>query len=193
MYRARILIAILSFAVILPLTATSQTKTAPDVPLSPRGTQLKLPTVAPSPTSTARTAPDVPLSSRIALPKPVPIAESKLLMEAIAEPNLRRLEKLLSEKPPTPEAWKFARGQALLIGETGNLLMVRPPRTQGQIDWLKLAAELRDSASNVAKQISAEDYAGSRSALVNLAGTCNKCHETFRVAAKIAVFQEAKK
>jgi hypothetical protein len=57
-------------------------------------------------------------------PKLEPVAETKLLMDGLADPNLRGLGKLLREKPKEAEAWNFARGQALLIGETGNLLMM---------------------------------------------------------------------
>src|SRR5262249_47946383 len=62
-------------------------------------------------------------------PKLEAVAETRLLMEGMAQPNLRGLDRLLSkEKPGGDEAWKFARGQALLLAETGNLLMLRPPR-----------------------------------------------------------------
>ena len=38
------------------------------------------------------------------------------------------IERLLSQKPADVQSWTFARGQALLIAETGNLLMLRPPK-----------------------------------------------------------------
>jgi hypothetical protein len=187
MFRMRFAVAILCFGLILPLTATSQPKaSAPDVPPSSR-------TGPASGLGSSRTAPDVPLSTRINQPKLVPVADTSLLMEAMTEPNLRGLEKILSEKPPAAQAWKFGRGQAMLIAETGNLLMLRPPKTQGQNEWMKAASELRDSAANLAKTIATEDLERSRAGLMELATTCNKCHETFRVQSKIAVFQEPKK
>ena len=51
-------------------------------------------------------------------------------MEGLANPNLRGLGKILAEKPADAEAWGFARGQALLVAETGNLLLMRPPRSE---------------------------------------------------------------
>src|SRR5262245_51174865 len=72
-----------------------------------------------------------------ASPRPEAVAETKLLMEGLAEANLRGLGKLLREKPADAEAWAFARGQALIIAETGNLLLMRPPRSaSGQEAWL---------------------------------------------------------
>ena len=44
-----------------------------------------------------------------------PVAETKLLMEGLADPNMRALGKLLADKPKDAEAWGFARGQALLM------------------------------------------------------------------------------
>src|SRR5438552_1751055 len=61
-------------------------------------------------------------------PKLEPIAETKLLMNGIADPNFKGLGKMFAEKPKDDDAWAFARGRALLIAETGNLLMIRPPK-----------------------------------------------------------------
>ena len=75
-----------------------------------------------------------------------PVADTKLIMEGLASPNLRGLGKVLADKPADAEAWGFARGQALLIAETGNLLLLRPPKSAGGEElWMKHAAELRDA------------------------------------------------
>src|ERR1700732_806495 len=76
-------------------------------------------------------------------PKLEPVAETRLLMEGLAHANFRGLERLLTEKPAEVKTWTFARGQALLIAETGNLLMLRPPKSQGQAVWFDRAMELR--------------------------------------------------
>lgn len=124
-----------------------------------------------------------------ATPKLEPVADTKLLMEGLANPNLRGLGKLLSDKPKDAEAWGFARGQALLIAETGNLLMIRPPRSAtGEGPWMSHASELRESAATLARTVAAKDYAKSRSALANVANACNRCHQTFRVPNRIDPF-----
>ena len=71
------------------------------------------------------------------LPRPEAVAETRLLMEALMEPNFRGLEKVLGTRPANTESWTFARGQALLIAETGNLLMLRQPRVEGKEVWLQ--------------------------------------------------------
>src|SRR5262249_41475186 len=74
-------------------------------------------------------------------PKLEPIAETRLLMDGITHPNFRGIERLLAEKPADVQVWTFARGQALLIAEAGNLLMLRPPKSQGQALWFDRAME----------------------------------------------------
>ena len=124
------------------------------------------------------------------LPRLEPVAETKLLMEAIAHPNFRGLERQLRKKPGSTQAWTFARGQALLIGEAANLLMLRPPRNQGQLLWLERAGELRKAATDVARAVAAEDFTRSRTSFVELANSCNHCHQSFRVAVEIVPFQD---
>jgi hypothetical protein len=119
------------------------------------------------------------------------VAETKLLMEGLAEANLRGLGKLLREKPADAEAWAFARGQALLIGETGNLLMMRPPRSAtGQEAWLSHAADLREAAGALARAAASKDYPKSRAALAGVANVCNRCHQAFRVPARVDPFAD---
>jgi hypothetical protein len=121
-------------------------------------------------------------------PKPEAVAETRLLMEGLNQANFRGLDKLLREKPADPEAWTFARGQALLIAEAGNLLMLRPPRSKGQDEWMDRAAELREAATAVARAAGRRDFERSRNAFRDLAQTCNRCHQSFRVPVRLSAF-----
>lgn len=119
------------------------------------------------------------------------LAETSLLMEGLAQPNYRALEKHLQGKGPADgETWTFARGQALLIAETGNLLLLRPPRNAGREIWMRRAVELRQSAGNLARRLGTSDLPRSRVALRDLANTCNNCHRTFRVHKRIGPNEE---
>jgi hypothetical protein len=130
-----------------------------------------------------------PVSSqaRKPAPKQEAVAETRLLMEGLNQANYRGLERLLHDKPTDVEAWTFARGQALLIAETGNLLMLRPPR-RGREAWMDHAAELREAASAVARAAAKRDYERTRNAFRDLAGTCNRCHQSFRVNVRLDPF-----
>jgi hypothetical protein len=137
-------------------------------------------------TLTSHAAP--PQGSR-PLPSPQAVAETRLLMEALNQANFRGLEKLLKEKPADTEAWTFARGRALLIAETGNLLLLRPPR-QGQTVWMDRSADLRTAATRLARAAGESDYDRARAGLTEVANCCNRCHQTFRVAVRLAPFAE---
>jgi hypothetical protein len=123
-------------------------------------------------------------------PRLEPVAETRLLMEGLNQPNFKGLEKLLKEKPADDEAWVFARGQALLIGETGNLLLLRPPKNPAEDIWMQHASELRDSASKLARAVAKHDYVASKSGLTDLANTCNSCHKAFRSSVRIVPFAD---
>lgn len=121
-------------------------------------------------------------------PRLVPVAETKLIMEGINQPNFQGLEKLLQNKDLDAEGWKFARGQALLIAESGNLLMLRPPRNSGEGAWMKAGTELRDTASSLARSLASRELLRSRAGLTQLANTCNKCHQAFNIQTRISAF-----
>jgi hypothetical protein len=123
-------------------------------------------------------------------PKLEPLAETKLLMEGLAHPNFRGMEKLLQKKPGDAQAWAFLRGQALLVAETGNLLMLRPPRNPGQSPWMERATDLRTQAVKLARAAGREDYADCKAGLRDLAAACNRCHDSFKIQVRIVPFEE---
>jgi hypothetical protein len=118
-------------------------------------------------------------------PKFEVVAETRLLMEGLAQPNYLSVQRILKQKPADAETWTFARGQALLIAETGNLLLLRPPRNQGRDTWMQKAMDMRKVAATLARNAGNRDLEGSRAALVDLATACNRCHQTFRVPVRV--------
>jgi hypothetical protein len=150
---------------------------AATVPAAPQGAPRPIP---------ARPA---PVPSR-PITRLEPIAETRLLMEGLTQPNFRSVERLLRDKPADLETWTFVRGQALLIAETGNLLLVRPPRQQGQAAWTENATAMRTVATSLARAAGNQDFGRSRAGVVELAYTCNRCHQTFRVPVRMTAFAE---
>jgi len=125
-------------------------------------------------------------------PRLVPVAETKLLMEGLTQANFQGLEKILKGKNIDDETWGFARGQALLIAEAGNLLMLRPPRNTGENSWMKDCGDLRESATALAKTIASRDVERCRAGMVQLSATCNRCHQTFQVKTRVSAFEPTK-
>lgn len=125
-----------------------------------------------------------------AAPKLEAVAEAKLLMEGMAKPNFDALGKLLKDKPADADAWKFARGQALLLAESSNLMMLRPPKAKAAQDaWMNKAADLRTAATRLSRAAGEKDYGTARAALATVANACNRCHETFRVPTRVTPFE----
>jgi Cytochrome C' len=123
-------------------------------------------------------------------PRLEPVAETRLLMEAIAHANFRGLERNLTKKPMDDQAWIFARGQALLIAETGNLLMLRPPKNQGEVVWMERSMDMRSQAMQLAQVLSKKDMERSKAGMQQLANSCNRCHQTFKTPIEIVPFQQ---
>ena len=127
-------------------------------------------------------------SAPVPAPRLEPVAETKLLMEGLLASNYRGLERILKQAPADHEAWVFARGQALLIAEGGNLLLLRPPHNAGEAVWQDRAAELRSAAAKLARSAADGDYSRCRVGLHEVAGVCNRCHNAFRVPTRFSPF-----
>ena len=125
------------------------------------------------------------------VPKLEPIAATRLLMEGLAHANFRALERNLSKKPIDDQSWVFARGQALLIAETANLLMLRPPKNQGEAVWFERSMDMRGQAMQLAKHLAKKDLDRSKAGMQQLANSCNRCHQSFRVQIEIVPFPQA--
>jgi hypothetical protein len=123
-------------------------------------------------------------------PKFEVLAETRLLMEGLAHANYRSLQRLLAKEPADRDTWVFLRGQALIVAETGNLLLLRPPRNSGRDTWMKLAMDMRSKAGNLARQAAGRDYVRAQVGLDSLATSCNNCHKTFRVPVKVGPEKE---
>jgi hypothetical protein len=124
------------------------------------------------------------------VPKLEPVAETKLLMNGLAHPNFKGLERILSQEPAEDQSWTFARGQALLLAETANLLMIRPPRNPGETTWMERATALRGQAAQLAQTASKKDLEAARADLRRIAESCNSCHQSFKVPVQIEAFAE---
>ncbi|MFO0880114.1 MAG: hypothetical protein U0840_22430 [Gemmataceae bacterium] len=120
------------------------------------------------------------------VPKFEAVAETRLLMEGLAHANYRSVSKHLRTGPGDVETWSFARGQAILIAETGNLLLLRPPRNSGRDTWMRLGMDLREKATVLARSLALRDLGGSKAALVEVTASCNRCHTTFKVPRRVA-------
>ena len=69
---------------------------------------------------------------------------------------------------------------------------MRPPRTKDGTDvWMTSAPpSCGRRAIKLAKAAAAQDYAQSRAGLAAVANSCNRCHQSFKVAARVNPFTD---
>ncbi|MFO0843615.1 MAG: cytochrome c [Gemmataceae bacterium] len=136
-------------------------------------------------TAQIRRAPPAPAASTFT-PRFEAVAETRLLMEGLTHANYKSVSKLLKDRPADVDTWTFVRGQAIFIGESGNLLLLRPPKNSGRDTWMRLGMDMRDRATALARSAAGRDYAACKAALASLTASCNRCHQTFRVPVDVA-------
>jgi hypothetical protein len=117
-------------------------------------------------------------------PRLVPLAETRVLMDGINWPNFIALEQGLKRPPRDDHSWLALRDHALLIAENGNLLLLRSPGKKSEA-WTDRAVALRTVAARLADAAAERNAGRSRQVLLELARTCDRCHDTFQTGVQI--------
>jgi len=110
-----------------------------------------------------------------------PVAETRILMLGINLPNFQGLQQRLARQPANKDSWEIVRGEALLIAENGNLLILRDPPAGSRQTWVDRARDLRSAGKRLARAAADRDYARSRDCLADLLNSCNRCHRNYGV------------
>ena len=113
-----------------------------------------------------------------------PIADVKLLMQAIdpqADIIWESVKTVITDKgtedlsPKTAAEWTAVRNAAVLLAESGNLLMM-PSRAQAGVEWMQAARALVDTSEAAMRAADARD----RDRLFDIGGdineACMRCH-----------------
>ena len=81
--------------------------------------------------------------------------------------------------PKTDNEWAALQRSAVLLGESGNVLMMRG-HALDQGAWMKEARTLVDVGAAASKAIGAKDSAGLTALSDQLNATCVSCHKQYR-------------
>jgi hypothetical protein len=125
-----------------------------------------------------------------------PLADTKLLMEAVVDPQADviwlAVQTVLTEgeggavvreeiRPKTDEEWLAVRNSAINLAESGNLLMMAP-RARDRGDWMKHAQALIETSTSAVK--AAEEKNPDRLFEVggHIYAACTGCHAQYIVA-----------
>jgi hypothetical protein len=81
-------------------------------------------------------------------------------------------------RPRTTEEWAHVRSNAMILTESGNLLMMAPRAKDGG-DWMKMAQALVDVASVALRAADAKDAEGLLKVGGEIDETCENCHKKY--------------
>ena len=83
------------------------------------------------------------------------------------------------DPPKDQHDWNILRGQALMLAESGNLL-VMPGRARDQENWVKDSKMMIEAGSAAFKAARAKDIEGVRAVNDQLYQSCVSCHQQYR-------------
>jgi hypothetical protein len=101
------------------------------------------------------------------------------LMIDIIYPTSDALFYIERAPPKTEVEWNAIRNQALMLAESGNLLML-PGRARDQGDWIKNARTMIEAARYAYKAALAKNMSGILAQSDRLTEACVVCHREYR-------------
>jgi len=101
------------------------------------------------------------------------------LMIDIIYPTSDALFYVDRDPPKNQREWDQLRGQALMLAESGNLLMMES-RARDQENWIKYSKALIDLGATAFKAAQAKDLDGIRALNDPLNDACVNCHLQYR-------------
>ena len=108
-----------------------------------------------------------------------PVGSMSQLMVDIIYPTSDALFYIERTPPKTDVEWNLIRNQALMLAESGNLLMM-PGRARDQGNWIKDSKMLVDAGSAAYKLAVAKDMQGILDLNDQLTASCVVCHDQYR-------------
>ena len=114
-----------------------------------------------------------------------PMADNKLLMDAVIEPAADRVwesvgwvitaEGEREIQPQNDEEWHEIRNAAITVAESGNLLMM-VPRAKDSDEWMRIAQGMIDAGMKLAEAADRKDKMALFDVGGDLYAVCSNCH-----------------
>jgi hypothetical protein len=101
------------------------------------------------------------------------------LMVKIIYPASDALFYIESRTPKTESEWGALEGQALMLAESANLLMM-PGRARDQTQWMTESRKMLDAAADALAAARKRDVDGIVFVGEKLLESCTACHKTYR-------------
>jgi hypothetical protein len=117
-----------------------------------------------------------------------PIADTKLLMQAVIDPMadviwesagaVITLEGVQELGPTNQAEWTHLRNSAVTLAESGNLLMMSP-RAKDDQEWMRLSQAMIDTAVGAIKAAEARNVDAVFNAGGDIYAVCSNCHSKY--------------
>ncbi|HTS48354.1 MAG TPA: hypothetical protein VMH05_10450 [Bryobacteraceae bacterium] len=108
-----------------------------------------------------------------------PVGSMGELMIRIIYPTSDALFYIERDPPKTDVQWNAIRAQALMLAESGNLMLL-PNRQRDQGDWIKETKVMIDLAATAYRAALAKNMDGILAVNDKLADSCIVCHQQYR-------------
>jgi cytochrome c553 len=108
-----------------------------------------------------------------------PVATISEIMNAITLPYSDALLYIQRNPPQTDRDWETLQLQAVMLAESGNLLMMKD-RAKNQGEWMKDARALVDAGMAAVKATRAKDIQAVLALNEQIVTSCITCHRKFR-------------
>ena len=110
---------------------------------------------------------------------PQPIGTMSQLMVHLIYPTSDAIFYILTRTPTSTAEWGALEGQALMLAESANLLMM-PSRARGHEQWIEDARLLLDAGEAALKAAQDRDVEALSELNEQLYQSCITCHQHFR-------------
>jgi hypothetical protein len=117
-----------------------------------------------------------------------PIADTKLLMQSVVDPNadfvwdavktIETREGTQEIRPKTDAEWVAVRNAAVAVAESGNLLMM-VPRAKNGGEWMRLAQDMIDTGQEAIKAAEARNAEKLFTVGGDIYESCSNCHRKY--------------
>jgi hypothetical protein len=117
-----------------------------------------------------------------------PIADTKLLMQSVVDPNadfvwdavktIETKEGTQEIRPKTDAEWVAVRNAAVAVAESGNLLMM-VPRAKNGGEWMQLAQDMINTGQEAIKAAEARNAEKLFTVGGDMYESCSNCHRKY--------------
>lgn len=107
-----------------------------------------------------------------------PVGTVRQIMLGIVAPSSDVIFKVANQAPKDDKEWKTVQDSALMLAETGNLLLM-PGRAKDPGDWNKFSKSLIDQGSRAFKAANAKDAKALEDIGNDIDDVCETCHAKY--------------